>query len=136
MRRLLLLFILGITTLCADSGEKIYQAKCVMCHTDTMPAKISQMKAPPMPQVVMHLKSTMQTKKEFVTFVNEYIQNPIKTKGLCREGAFQRFGIMPPIGADMTNKERESVALWLYEHYKYVQHKRTMKCGTVMIPTH
>ena len=117
MKKLLLLLIIGMTSLSAYSGEDIYKAKCAMCHANNISMDEAKMKAPPMPMVSMRLKSRLQTEKDFITFVDDYLQNPSREKGFCGPRAFQRFGTMPPVGKDMSKEERATVALWLYKHY-------------------
>ena len=116
----------------------------------------SDMKAPAMNMVSLRLKSKLKTKEEFIAFVNDYIQNPSKEKGFCMPRAYNKFGTMPPIGKGMSEKERVTVATWLYTNYKGSWYKSgeakecetrnkkfqkkmkcgAGKCGTVKIQTH
>ena len=144
MNKLLLILMIGLTSLSANSGDDIYKAKCSMCHTQNMPADMTKMKAPPMSKISAHLKNNLQTKEKFLLFVKDYIKNPSREKGFCMQRAYKRFRTMPPIGKGMTEEERETISLWLYEHYQKPQ--KMMKCGgskcgnakpsSVHIPTH
>ena len=188
MKKLLLLIMVGLTTLSANSGEDIYKAKCSMCHSnkgmisaserksmmeemqtpskeermamrEKMKKKMQEenMMAPPMPMVSLRLKSKLKTKKEFIAFVEDYIQNPSQEKGFCMPRAYERFGTMPPIGKGMSTEERATIASWLYDNYKgswdkscearncelrNQQSRKETKCGaakcggSVKIPTH
>ncbi len=81
--------------------------------------KKSKMKAPPMPMVSMRLKKMLgQDREKFITFVEDYIQNPSQEKGFCMPMAYKRFGTMPPIGKTLSKEERATVAAWLYDNYK------------------
>ncbi len=80
--------------------------------------KKSGMKAPPMPMVSKRLKMKLSTRADFIAFVEDYIQNPSQSKGYCMPMAYKRFGTMPPIGKGLTQKERATVAAWLYDNYK------------------
>jgi len=144
MKKLLLIVMLGLTSLSANSGADIYKAKCSMCHAENMPKDMETMKAPPMSKIFSHLKAKLQTKEKFLLFVTDYIQNPSREKGFSMQRAYKRFGTMPPIGKSMTEEERETIALWLYENYQK-PHKMmkcgsskcgSAKCGAVHIPTH
>jgi len=112
--------------------------------------KKSGMKAPPMPMVSKRLKMKLATRADFIAFVEDYIQNPSQSKGYCMPMAYKRFGTMPPIGKGLTQKERATVAAWLYDNYKgswgnsqdgkmcEMRNKgmSSMKCGAVKIQTH
>ncbi|WP_457749683.1 hypothetical protein [Sulfurimonas sp.] len=113
----------------------------------------SKMKAPPIPMVSKRLKMMLKSRKDFITFVEDYIQNPSKEKGFCMPMAYKRFGTMPPIGKSLSKKERALVAAWLYDNFKgswgasmggkmcEMRNKKSMKCGAgkcgaVKIQTH
>ncbi|MDF1876314.1 c-type cytochrome [Sulfurimonas sp. SAG-AH-194-L11] len=122
--------------------------------------KKSGMRAPAMPMISARLKSNLKTRDEFITFVEDYIQNPSKKKGFCMPMAYKKFGTMPPIGKGMNKADRASVAAWLYDNYKATgmcemkgkmqgmkcgsgkcgasdkTEKSSSKCGAVSIPTH
>lgn len=78
----------------------------------------SDIKAPAMPMVSMRLKHMTSSKKEFIAFVKDYIQNPSKEKGYCMPMAYKRFGTMPPVGKELSEEERDLVAKWLYENFE------------------
>jgi hypothetical protein len=89
-------------------------------------------KAPPMSMISMRLKSAIETKKEFVSFVKDYIQNPSKEKGFCMKVAYEHFGVMPAIGTKMSEKERDVIANWMYDNFSGKELKSnnsSMKCG-------
>jgi len=79
----------------------------------------SRKNAPPMLMVSLRLKKMLDGDKEkFVTFVDDYIQNPSQDKGYCMPMAYKRFGVMPPIGKGMNSDERQLVSAWLYDNFK------------------
>ena len=81
--------------------------------------KSSDMKAPAMPMVSMRLKKMLDNDRaKFITFVDDYIQNPSQEKGYCMPMAYKRFGTMPPIGKGMSAQDRQLVATWLYDDFK------------------
>ncbi|MDF1883185.1 cytochrome c [Sulfurimonas sp. SAG-AH-194-C21] len=130
MKKLFLVLVLGMSSLFASSGVEVYKAKCQMCH-----AEQGMMRAPAMPMVSARLKSQIKSRKEFIAFVKDYIQNPSKDKGLCMPMAYKKFGVMPPVGKGMSAEDRESISAWLYDNYKdssmcKMQDKeKKMKCG-------
>ncbi len=180
MKKLLLVLVLGMSSLLASSGAEVYKAKCQMCHAPkgmmdkaqmqkkrakmqnatkeermamrekmAMKMKKSGMRAPAMPKVAARLHKQYQTREEFIAFVEDYIVNPSKDKGVCKPMAYKAFGVMPPIGKGMSKEDRASVAAWLYDTYKDAEtcdmpgkgKAKGMKCGggkcgAVAIPTH
>lgn len=149
MKKLFILLTITLTSaFAAQDGAAIYKVNCAMCHANTMK---SQMQAPPMPKVSMHLKMKLKSREEFIAFVEDYIQNPSQEKGFCMPMAYKRFGTMPPIGKSMTKEERATIAAWLYDNYKdsmggkmcEMRNKNMKKmkcgggkCGAVKIETH
>jgi cytochrome c1 len=75
------------------------------------------MKAPAMPMISMRIKHMTESKEEFMDFVKDYIQSPSIEKGFCMPRAYERFGVMPPIGKGMSESERNMIAQWLYESF-------------------
>lgn len=114
-----------------------------MAMKDKMKAKMekSGMKAPAFNMVSMRIKKMKNGKKEFIAFVEDYIQNPSQDKGVCMPMAYKRFGVMPPIGKGMSKDERKIIATWLYENFKSSwdssmdakmckSNNKNMKCGS------
>jgi hypothetical protein len=115
----------------ATDGYKVYQKHCQACHLQE-PKKawvlknIDKMLAPPMIEVSSHLKENIIVKdgdedihRELViTFIKDYIQHPNIDKSFCRLGALDKFGVMPPIGKNLTIEERQAVAEWLFDFYE------------------
>jgi len=113
-----------------NRGYEIYKAKCSMCHMERI-TKEQEMKfrklvmagerppinAPPMNEVSARVKHFYPTEDKFVAFVTDYITNPSREKGLCMPMAFKMFGVMPPIGANLSEEDKKAVALWLYYNY-------------------
>ena len=193
MKKLVLILVIGMSSLFASSGEEVYKAKCQMCHAPkgmmdkeqmkTMRAKMQNatkeekmamrekmvqnmkkkgMRAPSISKVSARLHKKFQTREQFIAFVEDYIVNPSKDKGLCKPMAYKKFGVMPPIGKGMSKEDRASVAAWVYDTYKDAEtcdmsgkgkakgmkcgggkcgsasstKKSSTKCGAVAIPTH
>lgn len=143
MKKILLVFVLALTSLYANSGQDIYKNSCAMCHamqgmTGKSSMDMSLMKAPPMPMVSQRLKMQLKTRDEFISFVDDYIQNPAKKKGFCMPMAYEKFGTMPPIGKTMSKEDRNIVSAWLYDNFKSTKMEmkacksksKAMKCGS------
>lgn len=146
MKKILLLILLGLSSIYATNGENIFKEKCVACHASQgmmsmnekqqMRAKMqnatqeerfamreqmmlnTNMKAPAMPMVSKRLKMKLASREEFIAFVQDYIQNPSQEKGFCMPMAYDKFGTMPPIGKSMSKDGRATIAAWLYDNYQ------------------
>ena len=134
------------------------EEKMAMREKMAQKMKKSGMRAPPMPKVAARLKSQLNTRAEFIAFVEDYIQHPSKDKGFCMPMAYKKFGTMPPIGKGMSKEDRASVSAWMYDTYKKgamcemkgkskemkcgagkcgtSKPKSSQKCGSVKIETH
>ena len=123
MKKIILTLVFAFVSIQAQTGTEIFTTKCVACHQENMPEKMTKeikakFLAPPMAKVSMKLKQNFKTQKEFVAFVTDYITNPSKEKALCNARAVKSFGLMPAVGKTMKDKEKEEVANWLYTHFK------------------
>ncbi len=112
-------------------GYEVYKNYCSLCHMekasllDFLKARLyvlsgkrpENIDAPPMNLVSARIKEFYPNELEFIEFVKDYITNPSKEKGVCKPAAYSFFGIMPPIGQDMTEEEKEAVAYWMYYRY-------------------
>ena len=111
-------------------GYHIYQKICAACHVETVKpeefAKIREhvkagkkppFKAPPMSEVSARVKKFYPDEEAFVNFVKDYITNPSKEKGVCMPMAYKLFGVMPAIGKNMKDEDKEAVAIWLYRRF-------------------
>lgn len=117
---LLTLLYVVITPLSADSsGEILFKEKCSYCHLETRPSydKINTMVAPPMMGVLFHVQQSKPTKAEAVAFMRDYILNPHLSKSLCQEQSIKKFGLMPSMKENLTPKEADTVAEYVYEHF-------------------
>ena len=111
-------------------GYMVYKNNCSACHWETVsPEKMRKLRdyvrqhgrppfgGPPMSEVSARVKKFYPTEEEFVSFVKDYITNPSKDKGVCLPRAYKMFGVMPPIGKNMSDEAKESVAKWLYYRF-------------------
>ncbi len=109
-----------ITPLSADSsGEVLFKEKCSYCHLETRPSydKINTMVAPPMMGILFHIQQSKPTKPEAVAFMSDYILNPHLSKSLCQEQSIKKFGLMPSMKENLTPKEANTVAEYVYERF-------------------
>jgi len=148
--KLLLVGLLATVALNAQTGTKIYETKCAVCHQlkpmmdkqkmmsmskeerMSMKAKMMKtMKAPPMSKVSAKIKFDLKDDKTaFVTFVKDYIVNPSADKAHCMPMAVKMFGTMPAIGKDMKAEEIDTVANWLHDNFsdKWDMNDKGMMC--------
>ncbi len=117
----------------ALTGQKIFDTKCVACHTQKKPEKMSEkkdMKAPPMAKISAKIKHSFDNNKtKVVAFIADYIENPSQEKVKCMAMAVKKFGLMPPIGKEMTKEEREVVATWVFENFDQKWENTNCKSG-------
>lgn len=120
MKNVLLILLLTSATLFSATGKTVFEKYCISCHLEKslVGEEKATLKAPPMNRVSQRLKLNTSSKIEFVSYVKDYIQNPSREKGFCRPKAYERFGVMPPIGKAMTEDEHQLIAVWLYRHFK------------------
>ena len=155
----MLLMALLATGLFANSGEKVFDAKCAMCHKVVdmkerqemmkklppearkamMEKFVATLKAPPINKISARVKHFHPKKAEFVAFVTDYITHPDAKKALCMPMALKKFGTMPGVGVSMSEADKKAVASWMYDNFKEKwtemkacaadKEKKGMKCG-------
>ncbi len=59
-----------------SEGAKIFQAKCISCHTTSKPDDISKLIAPPVMGVMNHVKMKYPEKDKAIAFMKDYVLNP------------------------------------------------------------
>lgn len=123
-----------ILTKCKNMKNITSTQKQIMRKNMMTIMKSNNMKAPPMFMVSKRIKMIKPNQKEFVQFIENYIQNPTQIKGYCMPMAYKRFGTMPAIGKNLTKIEQITVANWIYNNFNNLhKNKKTyqnnMKCG-------
>jgi len=108
---------ISATLFASGSGEKIFDAKCAMCHIKGMPSDPSALIAPPLNGVMRHVKMSYADQKSATNFIVDYVQNPSKQKAVCMPQKIQRFGLMPSQKGAISVEELKEVAEWMYENY-------------------
>jgi uncharacterized low-complexity protein len=112
------------------TGQKVFDSKCVACHFEQMPEKMSDLKAPPMSRISAKVKHAFDDNKtQFVAFVADYIQDPSEEKAKCMARAIKNFGIMPAIGKAMSEEERNVVANWMFDNFDEKWETKDCKSG-------
>ncbi len=106
-----------VSSLFASEAEKIFDAKCSMCHIKTFPKDSSKLVAPPIMGVMRHVKMTYPKKEYAVKFIVDYVQNPTKEKAICKPQKIARFGLMPSQKGNISEQELEEVAKWLFDNF-------------------
>jgi len=137
MKRLLSLILIGLPVLASPDeklmkkGYEVFKKHCQACHIEyATPEKMREIvrivrqggkppiAAPPMNEVSARVKYYFPEEDEFIDFVVDYITEPAREKGLCKPKAFELFGVMPPIGKNLSEEERKAVAYWMYHRYE------------------
>ncbi len=112
------------------TGQKVFDSKCVACHSEQMPEKKSDLKAPPMSRISAKIKHAFDDNKtQVIEFIADYIQNPSEEKAKCMARAIKNFGLMPPIGKAMTEEERTVVANWMFDNFDEKWETKDCKSG-------
>ncbi len=99
------------------TGETLVKNKCSACHVMTRPQDMSKLVAPPMMGVMRHVKMTYPNKAQAVAFIKDYVLNPSREKAICMPQKIERFGLMPSQKGNVTPKELEDIASWLYDNF-------------------
>ena len=112
------------------TGQTVFDSKCVACHSEQMPEKMSDLKAPPMSKISAKVKHAFDDNKtKSVEFIVDYIQNPSEEKAKCMARAIKNFGVMPPIGKAMSEEERQVVATWVFDNFDEKWESKDCKSG-------
>lgn len=133
MKIVVTLIVSGIVAWGAE-GYAVYQKHCASCHVEMMEKKevirtLHTLKAPPMVEVSHRLKENViisdddddVKRRVIVAFVKDYIENPDIQYSMCHPMAIEKFGIMPSLKGKLSEKERQSVAEWVYDRYEGVE---------------
>lgn len=115
----LVVMIAGLTTLthASDGAEKLFDAKCAMCHSKTMPKDRNAVVAPALFGVMRHIKMAYPKKEEAVQFMVDYVLNPTKEKAICMPQKIQKFGLMPSQKGNISKTELKEVTEWMFDNF-------------------
>ena len=112
------ILIFTIPLFATEDGEKIFDAKCAICHAKNGPMyRRANMLAPPIIGVMRHIKMAYPKKEEAVNFIIDYVMNPTYQKALCP--SIRRFGLMPSQKGKITPEELKKVANWLFDNFTF-----------------
>jgi len=123
IKNITLVTLLATSALLAQSGEALFTNYCASCHTTVVGVNESGGKVTPIYEapyakdVINKLKSETKTKKEFITFIKDYINAPDKRKSLYGKKAIKDFGLMPSLKGAMTDSESTILAEYMYSDY-------------------
>lgn len=91
-------------------GKLLMEKNCYSCHNTQ---GTDNMLAPPMQRVKDHYWDEDISKKEFVSAIVEWCENPTEENSLM-PGARRKFGLMPK--QEFNKKEVEAIAEYLFEN--------------------
>mgnify|MGYP002639702005 CR=1 FL=1 len=131
MRKIVVSFSIMISTLLATDGYEVYKQKCMLCHIEIINKsetikRFRTLKAPPMIEVANQLKNNIITKDDdedvhrqvVIAFIKEYIDKPDLQYTMCHPMAIEKFGVMPSLKGQLSDKEKQAVAEWIYDRYE------------------
>lgn len=122
-------FFMATSLFASVDAEKIYDAKCAMCHIKTVPSNRADMVAPALIGIMRHVKMAYPKRDDAVDFIVDYVQNPTKEKAVCMPQKIARFGLMPSQKGNISSEELKEVAEWMYDNYPPANF---MGCGSGM----
>ncbi len=117
------LLMLGVFTIFTPSAQatqatsELFDAKCAMCHTKTMPTDMSKVVAPALMGVMRHIKMSYPNKDEAVKFMVDYILEPTKEKAICMPQKIERFGLMPSQKGNVSQDELTQITSWMFDNF-------------------
>ncbi|PHR54066.1 MAG: hypothetical protein COA44_14415 [Arcobacter sp.] len=116
------------------AGQKVFDNTCSACHVEILDKKTAlktfkTLKAPPMNEVAMQLKSNIIIKDDdddvhravVIAFIKDYIKYPKLAKTMCNPGAVDRFGVMPSQKSQLNDEQINAVSIWIYDRYEGVE---------------
>jgi thioredoxin-related protein len=139
-----LTLILIATSLFSFDGEKVFDTKCLSCHSKYIPQtkllenidednELLHLKAPTINQISYALKqkagdrtsSSEDQKLEVEDFIGEYLKNPDKNRSVLTNEVNQFFKTMPKMKID--DEELEAVSSYIFEYNDKILEKLTPK---------
>ena len=138
MKKMLLIALFPLLLLANEDetlkiGQKVFDSTCSSCHVEVLDKKTAlatfkTLKAPPMNEVAMQLKSNIIIKDDdddvhravVVAFIKDYIKYPSLAKTMCNPSAVDRFGVMPSQKSQLSDAQINAVSIWLYDRYEGV----------------
>lgn len=116
---MLLLLSLTGTILFASNGAELIKTNCASCHmlTSPTPDMIPTLKAPAMDAVMFHMKDIMKDNEKMKAFIVDYAQNPKASKSVCESNKVQKFGVMPSLKGQVSEKDLATIADYMIDHY-------------------
>jgi mono/diheme cytochrome c family protein len=121
------------STLYAKSltGEELFNLHCASCHANILGVTNDGgydntyiTPAPYIDKLVAKLKTKTKTKEEFISFIEDYINEPNKRKSLYGKKAIKKFGLMPSLNGVMSSNDVNKLATYLYNNKKVVKQIR------------
>ena len=92
------------------------------CHAIQPPQTHEEMKktiAPPIGNVLHHLRMDFKTPEEIKTHINDFVMNPTLEKAICP--SVKRFGLMPSMKDQVTKEELNSISEFLLDVIAFMQ---------------
>jgi len=100
-----------------NNAEELFSNKCSVCHSTTRPKDMKSVVAPALMGIMRHLKMKYPNKDKAVLFIKDFVLNPTLEKSICMPQKIKRFGLMPSQKGNITEKELEIVAQWMFDKF-------------------
>lgn len=108
-----LLISLNTNLLAESHGKKLFEEKCISCHSINMPKSKADLKAPPAVGLMFHLTENFSNDEQIQKHIESYVINPTRETAICK--SIRRFGIMPSQKGNVTKEELKIIAEWLID---------------------
>jgi len=123
MKKLILLTAL-LSSVFGDEAKELFIKKCATCHSLTPPVNKSEMKGPPAPGVMFHLKEEFKSDEKIKAHIIDFTLNPTREKAICK--SVKRFGVMPSQKGKVTKEELSKIADWMIKNLKMSKKEHQM----------
>ena len=121
MKRVIFGILISIGWVYGQTGKEIFDTNCLSCHIMKKGRELTSIEknrllAPTAFGITKHTKDVYSSKDEFVKFVSDYITQPNRAKTICKDEVIEKFGLMPPIGASLSEEEKKKVTSWMFDN--------------------
>jgi len=108
LKRLIILFLLLISSVFANENQLLFYGNCIACH-----GELGKKVAPHLSEVKGYYLVAYPEKEEFVTHMSEWISSPNEENAQHKE-AIKKYKLMPNLAIDLDTLIK--IATYIYEN--------------------
>jgi cytochrome c2 len=124
LKKLIILSSVAATLLSANTPQELFNSKCAICHKVEVKDRNSLI-APPINNVMMHIKKVYKDKDKAIAFMKDYLENPDPAKTTCP--SIDIFGVMPAQKGVLKDEELTQLLSYLYDNFPTPNFKHPMR---------